>query len=178
MAAAAVLSAVGSVLGGLTGAFGNQTRAGAAAGVSSRHVDTSTAAIATAATPKAARSAARNADKERIMALLTDPQVMGLLTVLGGLAVSTRIPFHSDPGTNARLQGIAASSCVLMGLGRAGVGDLTTLAFAGAAGLTVAGSSGVEDLIPNIPGTDIPAYYALMPAGGVAWAIRELAGQS
>lgn len=173
MAAAAVLGAVGSLVGGLTGAFSQQSRSPAA--VAAPRVDTSTAAIATAPTERAARRAARNAERERMIALVTDPQVMGLLTVIGGLALSTRIPFHEDPMTNARIQGVAATCCVLMGLGRAGVGDITTMMVAGGAGLAVAsGESPGSWAMPNIPGTDIPAYVLTGP-GSLVWGIRELA---
>ncbi len=113
--AAAGVAAVGAALGGVASAFGNQSRA--SAGAAPPRVDTSTAAIALARDPKMARQLRKNARDERILALVTDPQVMGLLVTFGGLAAASRIPFHPDPDTNARVQGLAAAAAVLMGLG-------------------------------------------------------------
>ena len=172
MAAAAALAAAAPLVSGLMGAVTQQSHSPAVS--VARHVDTSTAAIATARDSKQAKRLARNAREERIMALVTDPQVMGLLTVIGGVALSARIPFHDDPVTNARLQGLAAASCVLMGLGRAGVGDMTSLAMAAGAGGAVAASGGTGALIPNIPGTDVPVW-ALSGPGSIVWALQELA---
>lgn len=171
----AALGAIGSALGGVGSMLSQQSHSPAAQ--VQRHVDTSTAAIAAAGhDKKLRRELAKNAREERLVAILTDPQVMGALVTIGGLVASSRIPFHPDPVTNARLRGVSAASCVLMGLGRAGVGDMTTLAFAAAAGVTLgaSGGSGIDNLFPTIPGTDIPAY-ALTPAGGTVWAIKELA---
>lgn len=173
MAGAAVVSAIGGVLGGLANAFSNQSRLpGASAGPPSARVDTSTAAIVAAADPKTRRAAVRNAREERLYALLTDPQVMGALVVVGGLLASSRIPFHEDPVTNARLQGIAGGACVLMGLGRAGVGDMTSLAFAGGAGLALGTSEGLGGQIPEQ--LQIPLLAGISPPGAVALALKQL----
>lgn len=184
MAAAAPLAGVGSILGGLTSAFGNQSRA--PAGSAPARVDTSTAALAGARDEKHLRAMARNADKERMLAVLTDPQVMGLLVTFGGLALATRIPFHENKKTNRNLQGIAAASAVLMGLGRAGVGDLTTLALATGTGTAIvlgapmesagdvdgSGAGSTVDTILDYgtwhwPGTDIPAASIWGPIPGI-----------
>lgn len=166
MTMAAVASGLGSVLGGITQAFGNQGRSPLAQ-VQPR-VDTSTAAIAQARDRKERRDLMRNAREERLYALLTDPQVIGAVVVLGGLMVSARAPFHDDPGTNARLRGIAAASTTLMGLGRAGVGDLTSLMVAGMAGGALGLSEGGAALGPlgaKVPGTDVPWYQLALPGG-------------
>lgn len=136
-------------LGGLLGAFGSQSRSNAAPAVP--RVDTSTSAIAGARDRKAARLAVSNAERERLLAVLTDPQVMGLLTVFSGLLAANHIPWSADPAKRAALSGVAASSAVLMGLGRAGVGDLTTLAVATGAGVAsaLAGSGGESALLPT-----------------------------
>lgn len=152
MAAAGVVAAVGSALGSIFGAFGNQTRNAGTGGPSSpgARIDTSTAAIAQAPDLKRARLAARNADKERMLALVTDPQVIGLATVMGGLLLANNVRFHKDDAANAAIQGVAASGAVLMGLGRAGVGDLTTLAVAAAAGAaTTLGGGGASALLDS-----------------------------
>ena len=123
--------ALTSAASGLLGAVGNQGRSPA---VHMRHEDTSTQAIALARDRAQTRAAARNAQQERLVALLTDPQVMGMLALFGGLYASQHIPWSENKATNAALKGVATSATVLMALGRAGVGDLTTLAVAGAAG--------------------------------------------
>lgn len=163
---AALIPALGSLFGNVAGAFANQGRsplAGSAA--PGPRVDTSSAAIAAAPDEKRARMVARNAEKERIYALLTDPQVLGLATVLGSLVLANRIRFAQDPGTNARVQGVAAASGCLMGLGRAGVGDLTSLVMAGMAGAATGGPESVSDLIPG----GLGALPLLALPGGVGF---------
>lgn len=164
MAAAGVIGAIGAALGGLTSAFSNQSRdPGPSSRISAPRVDTSTAAIVAAGDPRARRAAVRNAREERLYALLTDPQIMGAMVVVGGLLASSRIPFHPDPVTNARIQGVAGGACVLMGLGRAGVGDLTSLAFATGAGLTLGTSEGFG----NIGGLELGELSGPLLAGTI-----------
>jgi hypothetical protein len=65
---------------------------------------------------------------------------MGLLVVFGGLWAAQKIPWSDNEITNTALTGAASTAAVLMGLGRAGVGDMTTLMLATGAGLgSVAG---------------------------------------
>lgn len=166
--AAGGVSALGGILGGITSAFSNQSHGGSPGG--SARQDTSTAALALVKDRRHLRELRKNAKEERLLALATDPQVMGLLVTLGGLAISCRMPFHPDPEKNVRIQGLAAASCVLMGLGRAGVGDLTTLAMAGGAGVVV-GSGG------ELPAIEGPGGYPLLspwgPLAGIKWAIEK-----
>jgi len=160
------IAAVGTLLG-------HQSRSGVAA--APPRIDTSTAAIVNARDRKTARIARKNAEQERILALISDPQVMGLITVFGGLAAANMIPWSADPGKRNALAGIAAMSAVLMGLGRAGVGDLTTMVVAGGAGAASAlGGSGIggSDSLPltvNLPGTDYPIASAWGPLAPLRW---------
>lgn len=165
-------TALAALGGSALGAFSNQGRSPAASRLP--RTDTSTLAIAGAKDRKTARLAKRNADAERMLELLTDPQIMGLLTVFGGLYAAQHIPWSGDPGRRSAIAGVAAASAVLMGLGRAGVGDMTTLAVAGGAGLASAGGEGIGSVLSaEIAGTDVPAY-ALTPAGGVYYGLRTL----
>jgi hypothetical protein len=66
--------------------------------------------------------------------LLRDPQVVGLLTLLGGLYAAQRIPWAEDEGRNDLLRGIATTGVVLMALNRAGFGGWPAAAVAGVAG--------------------------------------------
>lgn len=135
MAGGAVAALTG-VLGGIGSALTNQSRSPVAE--QARHQDTSTTAIAMAGSTKARKAALKNADKERMMALLTDPQVMGLLVTFGGLFAAQVIPWSENERRRTALAALASSSAVLMGLGRAGVGDLTSLMVAAGAGGAVA----------------------------------------
>lgn len=180
MAAPAVLAGLGAAAGALGGLFSKQSHSPAALVQTTQRTDTSTAAIAGAKDARAARILLRNAREERMYSLLTDPQLLGTLVTLGGLAVSCRLPFHDNPQINPRIQGIAAASCVLMGLGRAGVGDMTTLTMAGITGATVGAApeiSGAGQILGReiIPGTGVP-LYALVggPVGQLAWSISRL----
>jgi len=150
----AIAGIAASVLGGL----GNQGRSLA---IVPRHQDTSTAGIALARDAKVAKQARKNASEERLLSLVTDPQVMGLATVLGGLWAAnnmTFIPGEENRASNQYVRAAAATAVVLMGLGRAGVGDMTTLAVAGLAGAATA--------IPGIPGIPGGAEPIL---GGENW---------
>lgn len=167
-AAAGILAAV-TALGGLVS---NQTRSGGSSGPGPR-IDTSTAALAGATDRKQLKILERNARAERQLAVLTDPQVMGLLVTFGGLAAASRLPFHPDPDVNQRVQGVAAAAAVLMGLGRAGVGDLTTTAVAAAAGLAVGSDGGSLPLTITGPG-GIPLVSAFGPLASLQWSYRKL----
>lgn len=170
--AAGAIGAIGAALGGVAGAFSKQSHAGAA--TPGPRQDNSTAALALAKDKPQLRAMQRNARDERVLALLTDPQVMGLLVTLGGLALATRVPFHDNPETNARIQGVAAAACVLMGLGRAGVGDLTTLTMAAGAG-TIVGLSGESGALPGTlqgPG-GVPLASVWGPIESLRWAIEK-----
>jgi len=167
--AAGGIAAAGSALAGLASAFGNQSRAGS--GQAGSRQDSSTAALALARDPKHARELRKNARDERMLALVLDPQVMGLLVTFGGLAAASRIPFHPDPATNARVQGLAAAAAVLMGLGRAGVGDLTTLTMAAGAGAVV-GTSGSDFGTIEGPG-GFPLVSLWGPLAGIQFALNQ-----
>ena len=165
--AAGGIAAAGALLGGVTSAFSRQTRApGGSAGP---RADTSTIAIA-ATTDKAARKAAlKNAQQERVLALLSDPQVMGLLITFGGVLAAQYIPWAENPKRRAALTALTTSSAVLMGLGRAGVGDLTSLTMAAAAaavtGLDVQAGGGGSDwpLTLEVGGLPIASAFGPIP---------------
>lgn len=72
--------------------------------------------------------------EERMTRLLCDPQLMGLVTLLGGLVVAQRLPYSDDPTRNDLLRGIATSGVVLAALSRAGLGGWQALAASGVAG--------------------------------------------
>jgi len=175
--------AAGAALVGLAttalGAVSQQSRP-QASGV--RHQDTSTSALALSSTRANLRAARRNAQDERMLAFITDPQVMGLMVTFGGLFAATRIPWSKQPLPNAAMAGTAASAAILMGLGRAGVGDQTTLAIALGGGVAAAagaasgadeGANGRWPLTAHIGG--YPIVSALGPIPSIHWALQELA---
>jgi hypothetical protein len=72
--------------------------------------------------------------EDRMMNFVTDPQMMGLITLLGGLYAAQRIPYSDDETRNDLLRGIATSGVVLAALSRAGLGSWQALAAASVAG--------------------------------------------
>lgn len=149
-AAATAALALGPILQGVMGGISSKPQAAGPAGRS----DTSTAAIAVA-DPRNRRAAVANAREERLHALLSDPQIMGLLVTIGGVALATNAPFHRNKVVNAQLQALTAAAAVLMGLGRAGVGDLTTLTIAAGTAAAVAPAGlgdSLEDALSVITG--------------------------
>jgi len=156
----AIAGIAASVLGGL----GNQSRSLA---IVPRHQDTSTAGIALARDAKVAKQARKNAQEERMMALLTDPQIMGILTVFGGVYAANVIPWSENKETRALLASLAASAAVIMGLGRAGVGDMTTLLMAGGAGAATGLAVTGGDIVGDMP------WYSLAGPPGMAYEIYK-----
>lgn len=134
---------VQGLLGSIGAAFSGQSRSPVAQ--IGRHQDNSTAAIAAAPDAKAAKRAAKNADKERLASLLSDPAVMGIITLIAGLYIAENIPWSSDPTRRRLLRGLALSGVTLTALGRAGVGDMTTLLMAGTAGIAGTQGDGLLD---------------------------------
>lgn len=83
---------------------------------------------------KLLREQRKAAQEQRLMAIIADPQVLGLVTLLGGLCVAQRLPYSDDETRNDLLRGIATSGVVLAALSRAGLGGWQALVAAGAAG--------------------------------------------
>jgi hypothetical protein len=82
----------------------------------------------------------------RAVAIITDPQVLGLATLLGGLFIAQRIPYSDDETQNNTLKGIATGGVVLMSISRAGVGGWPALVAAGLSG--AASTEGIGELDP------------------------------
>lgn len=139
----AALGTVGAALGGLGSAFSNQTRQ-----ISNQRggrVDTTTGVIAASKDAKVAKQAADNASQERWLYFLTQPEFLSLAVLIAGLYASNRITFSKDNSTqNELMQSLAMAGAVLISLGYAGVGDLTTSSIAATAGIgnMVTGSLG------------------------------------
>jgi len=152
-----------AALPAIAGAFSNQSRTSAM--VDRPRVESALPAIL-AADKKKLKKIAREADKERLYNLLTQPEVIGLLITLGGIMASQNLPFSGDPEKNEALKATATTASVLLGLGYAGVGDLTTLIIALGAGGgsligSVLGSSGsgfLESLDPTKWQNWLPGY--------------------
>lgn len=161
--AGAVAGLAGTALSGLAGIGGvlsNQSRAPVSA--AAPRTDTSTVALAQARDRRTLRAAERNAQQERLVALLSDPLILGLVTTFLGLWAAPRIPWSREAAANGALAGVAASAAVLMGLGRAGVGDLTTLALAAGGGLAAA-----TEAASRAAGSEQAAETGA--SGGTAW---------
>jgi len=90
---------------------------------------------------KTSKRISQQAREERLWALLTQPEVVGMVMTFAGVIAANNIPFSGDEKQNDLLQGIMTTASVAMGLGYAGVGDLTGLAVAvSAGGASVLGS--------------------------------------
>jgi hypothetical protein len=83
----------------------------------------------------------------RLAAIVTDPQILGLATLLGGVYLAQRIPWAEDEGRNDMLRGVATTGVVLMALNRAGFGGWPAAAVAG-----VAGAATIESEKPFLSG--------------------------
>lgn len=152
-AALAALPAIG-------GLFANQSRA---RGDTNRPQVESALPAIIAADKKKTNKVIKQAEKERLYNLVTQPEVLGLLITLGGIFAAQNIPFSQNKAQNEVIQATATSAAVLLGLGHAGVGDLTTaIMAAGAGGGSLLSGGGLGgglfaalpggNLIPNLLG--------------------------
>jgi hypothetical protein len=80
------------------------------------------------------REKRKTARDERLAKLVLDPQMMGLITLLGGLFAAQRIPWSEIESRNDMLRGLATTGVVLMALNRAGFGGWPAAAVAGVSG--------------------------------------------
>jgi len=137
-----------SILPALAGAFSNQSRT---RGESARPVMESALPVLSAAEKKRLKKLQKEADKERIYNLLMQPEVLGLLITFSGMVAAQHIPFSGEKTANEALQATATMASVLLGLGYAGVGDLTTMIVALGAG----SGSLVGSLVGDLPGSGL-----------------------
>jgi len=112
-------------------------------------------AVIAAKDVKTAKLAIKEAEKERLYNLLMQPEVIGMLMTIAGLVASQRIPFSDNEASNEGLQAAMASASVLLGLGHAGVGDMTTSIIAAVAGIS---SLAININLPDLP--DIPDWVS------------------
>lgn len=90
------------------------------------------------------------ADKDRLMYLISQPEIVGLLVTLGGIFAAQNIRFTQDNTSNEAAQAAATSAAIIMGMGHAGVGDLTTAVFAGLGGVaSLLSGVNIGDVIPS-----------------------------
>jgi len=133
---------VQSLLAPVLSAFGNQTKRQV-----ERPVYQSSLPALAAADKKHLAKLRKEASSERFYNLISQPEILGFVMAFGGLLAANNIPFSDDEEKNILLQGIASTLSVAMGMGYAGVGDLTSLSVALAAGAgslggSILGSSG------------------------------------
>lgn len=143
----AALPMIISGAGALTSAIKNQSHSH---GGQRPELPQTTGVLASIPDKKIARIAAKNAKEERLMYLLTQPEIIGLLISLAGIYASQNIKFSSTGAANEGIQAIATMTSVLIGLGYAGVGDLTTMLAAG-----IAGGVSLSDII-DMPDINLP----------------------
>lgn len=125
------LATVGAAAGSAARALSQQSK-------SQRTVEqlpSSTEKIASAQQKKIAELAYKNAREERLLHFIEQPQILGLFMTFAGVLIAQTVKFTDDKFANEIVQSAMTTTSVLMGLGYAGVGDLTTLAVAGMAGI-------------------------------------------
>lgn len=116
---------------------------------------------------KTARELKKIAEEERLYNLITQPEVLGLLMTFVGMVAAQHIPFSQNEAANEVLQGTATSAAVLIGLGHAGVGDLTTSILAGLAGITSM-FGGITSGIPKVTAEIEKDWWKFLLPGGAA----------
>lgn len=90
--------------------------------------------------------------EDRLMNFVTDPQMMGLITLLGGLYAAQRIPFSENEAVNENLRMVATGGVVLAAVCRAGLGGWPALAAAGLTAATTKEGIGELDPLANLLG--------------------------
>ena len=119
-----MVQALGGALAGVASAFSGQSRRE----IRERpQVQSALPVLATTDKARQINKIRSEAREERLFNLLSQPEVLGYLMAIGGLVASNQIPFSSDDDKNAYLQAVASTMSVAMGMGYAGVGDLTSL---------------------------------------------------
>lgn len=151
MVQAALATTVPMLLGGAAAAGGSLAHQ------SRRDVDRPTVPSAlptialSADNKKAIKALERQADKDKLFYILSQPEILGMIMTVGGIYASNKIKFSDDDTTNELLHSVSTMATVLIGLGYAGVGDLTTLIAAIAAGgASVFGD--VDDIATDVVG--------------------------
>jgi hypothetical protein len=156
-AALPVIGAIGSLAGGATSALSNQQKRSP----ERQPMPSVSTAMSLGKTPKESRAMAKAARDDQLIYLLSQPEIVGLLVTIAGIYASQNIKFTDNVVANEGMQSISTMASVLIGLGYAGVGDLTTLlaaAIAGGVSLTDAfaniGGDIADAVIPDIDWTD------------------------
>lgn len=164
-AALPIIGAVGSLAGGAASALGSQQKRE----ISRPELPSVALAMSRAQDKKQAKALAQAAREDRLVYFLSQPEVLGLLVTIAGLYASQNIPFSSNKVANEGMQSLATMASVLIGLGYAGVGDLTTLLVAGIAGgvslFDLAGLPEISDL--NIPDVDWIDFIKAINPGSI-----------
>jgi len=136
-------------LSGILGAFSGQSRNTIA---QRPIIPSAIEPMAHAKDRRTANRLSKQAREERLLAILAQPEVMGFLLTFVGMIASNKITFSDDKEKNAFLQAIGTLVSVALGMGYAGVGDLTGLSVA----ITAGGGSLIGGLI-DLPDMDISA---------------------
>lgn len=126
--------------------------------------------LAQAPDMKRAKYISKQADKERLLAFISQPEILGLIMTLGGIYASQKITFSDNKAVNEGIQATATSASVLIGLGHAGVGDLTTAIIAGLAGIT-----SMADLLDiDLPSLESFSIQNILPWSGFSTLLKGI----
>ncbi len=97
---------------------------------------------------KLAKLQARENDKARMMALLQDPRVLGLVTAFIGVLAAERIPWSDDEGRNQRIRAAVMAMVIYQSLTMAGAKGWPAAAAAIGGGIGAGASGGGTDWSP------------------------------
>jgi len=126
---------------------------------------------------KLARMAAKEADKQRMFALLTNPAVVSAATLLGGLYLANQVRWDKDDARNADIRAIAMGGVAIGAMASSGVRDKYVLGgfglAAGLSGLDPVSFPSSSDLTQNYGlGADAKLFGQAVPGitpGTSAW---------
>jgi hypothetical protein len=72
---------------------------------------------------KLAHIASREADKQRLYNALMAPQVLGMISLIGGLYIANKMPWDEDEGQNRTMKSLAMAGAGVGALSMMGVKD-------------------------------------------------------
>jgi hypothetical protein len=124
--------------------------------------------MATSDAMKLAKMAAREADKQRAFAIMTNPAVVSTVTLLGGLYLANHIRWDKDYNRNTDVRAIAMAGIAVGAMAAAGIRDKYVLGgfgvAAGVAGLNPVKFPSVSASFENVGlGADAKLFGANVP---------------
>ena len=77
----------------------------------------------------------KNLQQEAVLRIVESSELPKYIGLFGAVYLANTIPWSKDPDTTKTMSALMTTCAILVGLGKAGVGDNTTTAVAAAAGI-------------------------------------------